>query len=190
MPWVVVGEKPIPMVTVPAEMFWASRYLREVLVTALVIKARFAVTTEPKRVVSAPEGKAEMVTELPTVTVPEMANGIIESSTEFFVFCMGSPPVFEAGALYMFTTVAPSLSPVLLYCNGIPIACPSARFERLSVAVTVPEMGCVAGKLDIDTTLPLTALRTSVMACVPRLTTVWAVICCPLERMVDSVVAD
>ena len=67
MPWVVVGEKPIPMVTVPAEMFWANRYLREVLVTAEVIWAVLAVVTEPKRVVSAPEGKA------PTVTVPEMA---------------------------------------------------------------------------------------------------------------------
>ena len=81
MPCVVVGEKPIPIVTVPAEMFWASRYLREVLVTAEVICAVLAVVTEPKRVVSAPEGlfavtvpemagREPMVTELPTVTVP------------------------------------------------------------------------------------------------------------------------
>jgi hypothetical protein len=38
--------------------------------------------------------------------------------------------------------------------------------------VTVPEMGWVAGKLEMETTLPLTALRMSVIACVPRLTTV------------------
>ena len=70
MPWVVVGEKPMPMVTEPVEMFWASRYLREVFVTAEVICAVLAVVTEPKRVVSAPLGKAETVTELPIVTVP------------------------------------------------------------------------------------------------------------------------
>ena len=38
--------------------------------------------------------------------------------------------------------------------------------------VTEPEMGWVAGKLEMETTLPLTAPRISVMACVPRLTTV------------------
>ena len=73
MPWVVVGEKPIPIVTVPVEMFWARRYLREVLVTAVVICAVLAVVTEPKRVVSAPEGIAETVTVvLEIVTVPLM----------------------------------------------------------------------------------------------------------------------
>jgi hypothetical protein len=47
------------------------------------------------------------------------------------------------------------------------------------LAVTVPEMA-----------IPLeTAARISVLACVPRLTTVWAVMCCPLERMVERVVA-
>jgi hypothetical protein len=43
--------------------------------------------------------------------------------------------------------------------------------------VMEPEMGWVAGKFEIETTLPLTAPLISVMACVPRLTTVWAVMC-------------
>jgi len=76
MPWVVVGEKPIPMVTVPAEMFWASRYLRDVLVTAEVICAVLAVVTEPKRVVNAPLGNEPMVTELPIVTVPAIVTDV------------------------------------------------------------------------------------------------------------------
>jgi hypothetical protein len=71
MPWVVVGAKPIPIVTVLVAMFWTRRNLREVLVTALVKVARLAVTTEPKRVVSAPDGMA------PTVTVPETGKALL-----------------------------------------------------------------------------------------------------------------
>ena len=76
MPWVVVGAKPIPIVTVVVAMFWTRRNLREMLVTALVKVARLAVTTEPNRVVSAPDGMAPTVTveagSEETVTVPEM----------------------------------------------------------------------------------------------------------------------
>jgi hypothetical protein len=54
-------------------------------------------------------------------------------------------------------------------------------------AVTVPE---IAGMEGIETTLPLTAVRISVIACDPKETTVWAGICWPPVTMVESVVAD
>ena len=53
------------MVTVPAEMFWASRYLREVFVTHEVNCATDAVVTEPKRVANAPLGNDPIVVEVP-----------------------------------------------------------------------------------------------------------------------------
>jgi len=57
-------------------------------------------------------------------------------------------------------------------------------------AVTVPEMGWLAGKLETETTLPLTALVILAIAVEPRDTTVWAGVCSPPERMVERVVAD
>lgn len=74
MPCVVVGVNPIPMVTVTdGSRFWHSKYFLELFVTAVVSCAVLAVVTDPKRVVRAPEGKAETVTVvLETVTVPLM----------------------------------------------------------------------------------------------------------------------
>jgi len=87
-------------------------------------------------------------------------------------------------------------------------ACDAGKFRTDTLPVTAPKVvDCDAGKLRTDTDpvtlgvpeieiepthtlVPLTALVMSVIACVPRLTTVWAGICCPLERMVESVVAD
>ena len=80
MPWVVVGENPIPMVTVLVAMFWTRRYLREEFVTAEVIWAVFAVVTEPKRVVREPLGIA------PTVTVPEIERGFPEPIAPPLIF--------------------------------------------------------------------------------------------------------
>jgi len=60
------------------------------------------------------------------------------------------------------------------------------RTDTDPVTLGVPE-------IEIEPThtlVPLTALAMSVIACVPKLTTVWAVICCPLVTMVESVVAD
>jgi hypothetical protein len=87
-------------------------------------------------------------------------------------------------------------------------ACDAGKFRTDTLPVTAPKVvDCDTGKLRTDTDpvtlgvpeieiepthtlVPLTALVMSVIACVPRLTTVWAGICCPLERMVESVVAD
>ena len=46
-------------------------------------------------------------------------------------------------------------------------------------AVTVPAMVWVAGKLEMETTLPLTALVMLEIAVEPKETTVWATICSP-----------
>ena len=48
----------------------------------------------------------------------------------------------------------------------------------------------MAGKLDMETTLPLTALVILEIAVEPRETTVWAGVCSPPARMVERVVAD
>jgi hypothetical protein len=56
--------------------------------------------------------------------------------------------------------------------------CDTGKLSTETLPVTAPKVvDWDAGKLEIETTLPLTALCISVMACVPRLTTVWAVIC-------------
>jgi hypothetical protein len=74
-----------------------------------------------------------------------------------------SPPIMEEG-LPTFAVTVPEMAGREPMVIELPM-------------VTEPEMGWEAGKFEIETTLPLTALRISVMACVPRLTTVWAVMC-------------
>ena len=54
----------------------------------------------------------------------------------------------------------------------------------------MPATVWLAGKLDTETTLPLTALVMLEIAVEPKETTVWAGVCSPPERMVESVVAD
>ena len=56
-------------------------------------------------------------------------------------------------------------------------------------AVTVPATVCVAGKLEMETTLPLTALVILEMAVEPKETTVWATICSPPVTTEERVVA-
>jgi len=57
-------------------------------------------------------------------------------------------------------------------------------------AVTVPAMVWVSGKLEMETTLPLTAEVIFEIAVKPKETTVWATICSPPVTTEESVVAD
>jgi hypothetical protein len=57
-------------------------------------------------------------------------------------------------------------------------------------AVTVPATVWVEGKLEMETTLPLTAFVILAIAVEPRHTTLWATICSPPVTTDESVVAD
>jgi hypothetical protein len=63
------------------------------------------------------------------------------------------------------------------------------KFAGERFAVTVPAMVWLAGKLEMETTLPLTAEAILAMAFAPRLTTLWATICSPPVTTEESVVA-
>ena len=109
------------------------------------------------------------VTVLPTVTVPEMGRELFGPLPCTQKGLFGSPNKLKESS-----TICE-----IIGLGNVP-----------TFAVTVPATVCVAGKLETETTLPLTALVMFAMAFEPSDTTVWATICSPPVTTEESVVAD
>jgi len=134
-------------------------------VPAPIVTVPAPIVTTPIRFV--PAGRAE-----PMVTVPEMGKTPSASIKLTMPFCTANSKSLPAFAV------------------TVPEMAGRELIVRLFPTVTVPPTVTALARSWVLVRLAEVALTISVIACVPRLTTVWAVMCCPLERMVESVVAD
>ena len=102
--------------------------------TAVVIPAVLAVTTEPKRVVSAPDGKAETV----TVVLATLAVTVPDTVT---VLPMVTEEILTGTVPLMLAVTVPEIAPIVT--DGVPrmLTDPVTVEVPLMLAVTVPLTG-------------------------------------------------